>query len=66
MCIYGDAAAAVYSAMLRAAGSAYPLDVVELAGLVFVPPAPIETPGGIYDEEPAAIAALLRVQMLGG
>ncbi|ACM58257.1 oligoendopeptidase F [Halorubrum lacusprofundi] len=58
----GDEAAADYREMLRAGGSDYPLDVVELAGIDMASPEPIESAVGIYDEYLDEIAALLDVE----
>ncbi|OTE99758.1 oligoendopeptidase F [Halorubrum sp. SD683] len=58
----GDEAAADYREMLRAGGSDYPLDVVELAGIDMASPDPIESAVGIYDEYLDEIAALLDLE----
>jgi len=55
----GDEAAADYREMLKAGGSDYPLDVVELAGIDMASPDPIESAVGIYDDYLDEVAALL-------
>ncbi|MFC7185473.1 oligoendopeptidase F [Halorubrum yunnanense] len=55
----GEPAAADYREMLRAGGSDYPLNVVELAGIDMASPDPIESAVGIYDDYLDEIAALL-------
>ena len=58
----GDEAAADYREMLKAGGSEYPLDVVELAGIDMASPDPIESAVGVYDEYLDEIAALLDLE----
>ena len=58
----GEPAAADYREMLKAGGSDYPLDVVELAGIDMASPAPIESAVGIYDDYLGEIAALLDLE----
>ncbi|WP_418280177.1 oligoendopeptidase F [Halorubrum sp. DTA98] len=57
----GEPAAADYREMLRAGGSDYPLDVVELAGIDMASPDPIESAVGIYDDYLDAVAGLLEL-----
>ena len=58
----GEPAAADYREMLKAGGSQYPLDVVELAGIDMASPDPIESAVGIYDDYLDEIAALLDLE----
>ncbi|EMA60239.1 oligoendopeptidase F [Halorubrum lipolyticum] len=58
----GEPAAADYREMLRAGGSDYPLDVVELAGIDMASPDPIESAVGVYDDYLDEIAALLDLE----
>ena len=58
----GEPAAADYREMLRAGGSDYPLNVVELAGIDMATPEPIEAAVGIYDEYLDEVAALLGLE----
>jgi len=58
----GEPAAADYREMLKAGGSDYPLDVVELAGIDMASPDPIESAVGIYDDYLGEIAALLDLE----
>jgi oligoendopeptidase F len=58
----GEPAAADYREMLRAGGSDYPLDVVELAGIDMASPDPIESAVGIYDDYLDEIATLLDLE----
>jgi oligoendopeptidase F len=58
----GEPAAADYREMLKAGGSDYPLDVVELAGIDMASPDPIESAVGIYDDYLDEIAALLDLE----
>ena len=55
----GEPAAADYREMLKAGGSDYPLNVVELAGIDMASPDPIESAVGVYDDYLDEIAALL-------
>jgi oligoendopeptidase F len=48
--------------MLKAGGSEYPLDVVELAGIDMASPDPIESAVGVYDEYLDEIATLLDLE----
>jgi oligoendopeptidase F len=58
----GESAAADYREMLKAGGSEYPLDVVELAGIDMASPDPIESAVGVYDDYLDEIAALLDLE----
>lgn len=58
----GESAAADYREMLKAGGSEYPLDVVELAGIDMASPDPIESAVGVYDEYLDEIATLLDLE----
>ncbi|MFC5278114.1 oligoendopeptidase F [Halorubrum rubrum] len=58
----GEPAAADYREMLKAGGSDYPLDVVELAGIDMASPDPIESAVGIYDDYLDEVAALLDLE----
>ena len=58
----GEPAAADYREMLKAGGSDYPLNVVELAGIDMASPDPIESAVGIYDDYLDEIAALLDLE----
>ena len=55
----GEPAAADYREMLKAGGSDYPLNVVELAGIDMASSDPIESAVGVYDDYLDEIAALL-------
>jgi oligoendopeptidase F len=58
----GEPAAADYREMLKAGGSDYPLNVVELAGIDMASPDPIESAVGVYDDYLDEIAALLDLE----
>ncbi|MFO8116338.1 MAG: oligoendopeptidase F [Halorubrum sp.] len=58
----GEPAAADYREMLKAGGSDYPLEVVELAGIDMASPDPIESAVGIYDDYLDEIATLLDLE----
>ncbi|MDZ5811381.1 oligoendopeptidase F [Halorubrum sp. AD140] len=58
----GEPAAADYREMLKAGGSDYPLNVVELAGIDMASPDPIESAVGVYDDYLDEIAALLELE----
>ena len=57
----GEDAAADYREMLRAGGSDYPLEVVELAGVDMASSEPIEAAVGIYDDYLDEASALLEL-----
>ncbi|SMO77109.1 oligoendopeptidase F [Halorubrum cibi] len=58
----GESAAADYREMLKAGGSDYPLEVVELAGIDMASPDPIESAVGVYDDYLDEVAALLDLE----
>ena len=58
----GETAAADYREMLRAGGSAYPLEVVERAGIDMASPEPIEAAVDVYDGYLDEVASLLDLE----
>ena len=58
----GEPAAADYREMLRAGGSDYPLNVVEIAGIDMASPDPIEAAVGVYDDYLDEVATLLDLE----
>ncbi|SNR35521.1 oligoendopeptidase F [Halorubrum vacuolatum] len=58
----GETAAADYREMLRAGGSAYPLEVVERAGIDMASPEPIEAAIDVYDGYLDEVASLLDLE----
>jgi len=57
----GEPAAADYREMLAAGGAAYPLEVVELAGVDMASPAPVESAIDTYETYLDEVAALLSL-----